>query len=311
MEINPRNEARQALSDLLDRIAYLALNSRDAIPKSGEIVFKTTVLETDDPGESSLLVISVEDTGEGMDDEVLERVFEPFFTTKPPGKGTGMGLAAAYGAVASHHGRIEIASQKGVGTTASVVLPCSSDPTKLRVDTMAEKIALGVGTVVLIDDEDGVRSALTDLLESLGCLVVGFELAAAGASYYRENWRDVDLVILDLVLPDMTGREALEILREINPGVRVLLVSGYSADDELRQLLRSDAIEFLETVSARRSRRELDAVDGISLTEWILALAVGLALDAFAVFSRAGPAAGWIGLDLHCGWRFTSGCFSS
>jgi len=233
-------------TQLQNALLNLGLNSRDAITSSGEIVFKTTTVHGEVPGQAPELVVSVEDTGEGMDDEVQKRAFEPFFTTKPPGKGTGMGLAAAYGTVASHHGRIELRSRQGRGTCVSVHLPCTDVGVRSAVVAMSERIAAELGTVLLIDDEDGVRSALTDLLESLGCSVAAFAKAADGTAYYRRHWRDVDLVVLDLVLQDMTGREALVELREINPEVRVLLASGYSADEEVQQLLHSDRVEFLE-----------------------------------------------------------------
>jgi PAS domain S-box-containing protein len=227
----------------------LALNARDAMPNGGEIVFKTRISKNQEGQSSpsgSQLFIQVEDTGEGMDEAVLERVFEPFFTTKAPGKGTGMGLAAAYGTVASHSGRIEIASQMGRGTVVSMSLPLTSVPTGIRGDSFAESIAAGVGRVLVVDDEDSVRSALTDLLETLGCSVVAFGRAREATEYFKESWTDIDLVVLDLVLPDMNGREVLAVMREVNPDVRVLLVSGYTADDEIRELLHSETIEFLE-----------------------------------------------------------------
>jgi PAS domain S-box-containing protein len=227
----------------------LALNARDAMPDGGEIVFKTRTSKNQEEQSSpsgSQLLISVEDTGEGMDEAVRERVFEPFFTTKAPGKGTGMGLAAAYGTVASHGGRIEIASRVGRGTVVSMTLPLTAVPTGIRTDSFAENIVASVGRVLVVDDEEGVRSALTDLLESLGCSVVAFGRALEATEYFNENWTDLDLVVLDLVLPDMNGCETLAVMREVNPDVRVLLVSGYTADDEIRELVSSNAIEFLE-----------------------------------------------------------------
>ena len=107
-------------------------------------------------------------------------------------------------------------------------------------DTLAERLALGVGRVMIIDDEDGVRAALSDLLESLGFTVVAFGRALEGTAFFEENWRSVDFVVLDLVLPDLSGRQALALLRSVNPDVRILLISGYTADDEIRSLVRSE-----------------------------------------------------------------------
>ncbi len=233
-------------TQLQNALLNLALNSRDAMPDGGEIVFKTRMIDSGESGAESQLVISVEDTGEGMDDVVRARAFEPFFSTKAPGHGTGMGLAAAYGTVASHGGRIEIESRVGEGTTITVVLAVSAASTLEKVDTMAERLAPGVGRVMVIDDEDGVRAALSDLLESLGFSVVAFGRALEGTAFFEENWRSIDFVVLDLVLPDLSGRQALTVLQSVNPEVRVLLVSGYTADEEIQSLLRSDTIEFLE-----------------------------------------------------------------
>ena len=204
------------------------------------------MIEPGEMGVGSQLVITVEDTGEGMDDVVRTRAFEPFFTTKAPGHGTGMGLAAAYGTVASHGGHIEIESRVGEGTTVTVALAASTAPAREMTDTLAERLALGVGRVMIIDDEDGVRAALSDLLESLGFTVVAFGRALEGTAFFEENWRSVDFVVLDLVLPDLSGRQALALLRSVNPDVRILLISGYTADDEIRSLVRSDTTEFLE-----------------------------------------------------------------
>lgn len=233
-------------SQLQNALLNLGLNSRDAMPDGGEIVFKTQIIAPEDPGAVPQLMISVEDTGEGMDDTVRERAFEPFFTTKPIGEGTGMGLAAAYGTIASHQGRISISSRKDHGTAVSVVLPCVAGSTQVRDDSVAERLAAGVGRVMVIDDEDGVRDALAGLLETLGFSVDAFGRALEGVAFYSENWQTIEVVLLDLVLPDMNGREALVALREINPDVRVLLVSGYTADDEIRRLVSSHTVEFLE-----------------------------------------------------------------
>ncbi len=254
IEVKRHYEAASAVvegdpTQLQNVLLNLALNARDAMPEGGEIVFKSRIIKNrgeQSSASGSQLLISVEDSGEGMDEAVRERVFEPFFTTKAPGKGTGMGLSAAYGTVASHGGRIEIASRLGRGTVVSITLPLTAVPTGVRVESFVENIATGVGRVLVVDDEEGVRSALTDLLESLGCSVVAFGRAREATEYFNENWANIDLVVLDLVLPDMNGREALAVIRDVNPNVRVLLVSGYTADDEIRDLVRSNSIEFLE-----------------------------------------------------------------
>ncbi|MEX1311782.1 MAG: ATP-binding protein, partial [Candidatus Sulfomarinibacteraceae bacterium] len=229
----------------------LALNARDAMPSGGEIVFKTRMIEGDgneeDPSKpDSWLEVRVEDTGEGMDESVRERAFEPFFTTKPLGKGTGMGLAAAFGTVTAHGGTIEIDSLPGRGTAVAVRLPATGPETGVRADSFAEKLTAVGGRVILVDDEDDVRSALTDLLESLGFSVTGFERGRDATTYFAAHPSESDFVILDLVLPDISGREVLAELQETDPSVRVLLVSGYTADEEISRILESPTVEFLE-----------------------------------------------------------------
>ncbi|HSL17526.1 MAG TPA: PAS domain S-box protein [Methylomirabilota bacterium] len=227
----------------------LALNARDALPEGGEIVFSTRNLPkelSDAPGPAQWLEVTVVDNGLGMDPAVRQRAFEPFFTTKAPGKGTGMGLAAAYGTVTGHGGRIGIESRPGAGTEVSIRLPVSRREATPKVDTLAEILAPGVGRALVVDDDEGVRTAICDLLEALGFTVEAHDRGARAAADYAERWRDVDLVVLDLVLPDMTGREALEAIREVNPEARVLLVSGFTADDSIRELVRGGRVEFLE-----------------------------------------------------------------
>jgi len=235
-------------TQLQNVLLNLALNARDAMPDGGEIVFKTRVHHDIEalPGSAAWVEVEVEDTGEGMDASVRERAFEPFFTTKALGKGTGMGLAAAYGTVVSHGGTIEIASRPGGGTTVTVRLPATAAASGVRAESFAENLASSGGRVLVVDDEDCVRSALTDLLETLGFSVIPFDRATAATAYYSEHVSEIDLVVLDLVLPDMNGREALAVLQSTDPSVRVLLVSGYTADEEIRGILESETIEFLE-----------------------------------------------------------------
>ena len=227
----------------------LALNARDALPEGGEIVFSTRNLPgepADASGPDQWLEVMVADNGLGMEPAVRQRAFEPFFTTKAPGKGTGMGLAAAYGTVTGHGGRIGISSRPGAGTEVSIRLPVSRREAEPGADTLAEILAPGVGRAMVVDDDDGVRTALCDLLEALGFTVEAHDRGTHAAADYAERWRDIDLVVLDLVLPDMTGREALAAIREVNPEARVLLVSGFTADDSIRELLRGGRAEFLE-----------------------------------------------------------------
>ncbi|MCU0305971.1 MAG: PAS domain S-box protein [Thermoanaerobaculales bacterium] len=236
-------------SQLQNALLNLGLNARDALPEGGEIVFATrTLLDADGDGAagSERLEITVTDDGAGMDEAVCARAFEPFFTTKPPGRGTGMGLAAVYGTVARHGGSIELASRPGQGTAVSLVLPAVTEPAAAAGVVGAAKVTTVRGTALVIDDEDGVRAALTQLLECLGYTVVSFARATDGIAGFLELGGDVDVVVLDLVLPDLSGRDALHRLQEIDPSAKVLLVSGYTADADIRELERGGTVGFLE-----------------------------------------------------------------
>ena len=237
------------LTQLQNVILNLALNARDALPQGGAIVFTTRIVDgtTGEPGDRDRWIeVMVRDSGHGMEAAVLERAFEPFFTTKAPGKGTGMGLAAAYGTVRTHGGEIAIDSTPGQGTEVTIRLPLSERAAPGRDDTASDVHLPVAGRALVVDDEEGVRTALCDLLDALGFTVEPFESAAAAVARYEACWREIDLVVLDLVLPDMTGDRALTAIRDINPEARVLLVSGYAADDAIRELQRDGATEFLE-----------------------------------------------------------------
>jgi two-component system cell cycle sensor histidine kinase/response regulator CckA len=235
-------------TQLQNVVLNLALNARDALPGGGEIVFRTKIVHDTANARSRRcwLELSVVDNGSGMEAAVRQRAFEPFFTTKAPGKGTGMGLAAAYGTVASHGGQIEIESRPGEGTEVAIRLPLSDRVADRRADTLTDILAPGVGRAMVIDDDEGVRTALCDLLDALGFTVEAYERAAPAVADYRQRWQDIDLVVLDLVLPDVNGQQALAEVRDINADARVLLISGYTADDSIRELVRAGATEFLE-----------------------------------------------------------------
>jgi CheY-like chemotaxis protein len=157
-----------------------------------------------------------------------------------------MGLAASYGTVASHGGSIEIASRLGRGTTVSVRLPTlTADAAAVSAPTPRTVVGMG-GRALVVDDEDGVREALRHLLESLGFQTTGFARGAEAVTHFSDRASSYDVVILDLVLPDMSGREILAAMREIDPGVKILLVSGYAADEDVLSLVRDGTVGFLE-----------------------------------------------------------------
>jgi CheY-like chemotaxis protein len=176
----------------------------------------------------------------------MQRLFEPFFTTKEVGRGTGMGLAAAYGIVRNHKGAIRVRSTAGQGSTFVVYLPAAENAgaeTKARATPTARK---GPARILVVDDEEAVRELVAEELKELGYAVHTCPDGAAAVKYYRNAWRDVDLVILDLVMPMMGGRETFAALRQINPDVRALIATGYSLDGDAQSVLDEGAMGFVQ-----------------------------------------------------------------
>lgn len=182
------------------------------------------------PGRYVLLEIS--DGGEGMDAETQAQIFEPFFTTKEAGKGTGLGLSTVYGIVLQSKGAITVESEPGRGTTFRVYLP-SQDDVPETVDEMLPRIegASMPATVLVVEDEEIVRDLVCEVLRGEGYQVAGAEGGAEALRLMREELRAVDLLISDLVMPEMDGSEVARRVREISPLARVLFVSGYSESD--------------------------------------------------------------------------------
>jgi PAS domain S-box-containing protein len=233
----------------------LALNARDAMPEGGELILGTDVVKINQEWLASrpyqlsygfYLVVSVTDTGVGMDEQTQRRVFEPFFTTKDQGKGTGMGLAAVYGTVKSHGGAIEVSSTLGQGSVFSVFLPLADPQAEETTEAETEARSDQGARILVVDDEDLVRKMLTKMLTKLGHHVVACGDGVDAIDYYMQSWRQVDLVILDLVMPRLGGREAYRRMRQINPDLKALLTTGTSSHKEARQLLSEGVLSILE-----------------------------------------------------------------
>jgi len=191
-----------------------------------------------------LVLVTVEDTGVGMDEQVMRRAFEPFFTTRPRGVGTGLGLATARAIVRDHGGHIGVRSQVGRGTTVFVALPLRQGSTGARQAlTIAERAPLS-GVVLVADDEDLVRSASQRVLEHAGLQVVAAVDGEQAVAIYTASPERFDVVILDLDMPGLDGEQVFQRLRELNPAVRVLISSGYL--DHVREgALRAAGIDGL------------------------------------------------------------------
>lgn len=226
-------------TQLQNALLNLAINARDAMPSGGTLTFRTKViyLHSDEsrfqelePGQ--YIIVEVRDTGIGMPEEIRSRIFEPFFTTKPEGKGSGLGLSAVFGTIQSHKGRIEVESRVNKGTTFTLYLPLGEDAIKEEPKKQVQSIQKGTGTILVVDDEEIIRGLAVDLLESFGYSVISFGDEDKAITYYKEHWEDIDLVLLDMVMPNLTGTEVFRRLKEIHSQVLVLLMSGYEIKDE-------------------------------------------------------------------------------
>jgi PAS domain S-box-containing protein len=237
---------------LENALLNLGLNARDAMPQGGCLSFITSDVEVRTGGSSAdglsegrYIQIDVVDTGTGMSDHVRQHIFEPFFTTKGKGKGTGLGLSGAYGCIQAHNGVIRVASKLGCGSTFRLLLPVVA-PSQVRRPALApQPVVLGEGHILLVDDEALVRKAVASALEGLGYRVTACSDGVAGVNYFRECHHGIDLVILDLVMPRLSGEDAFAQMRAIDPAARILLSSGFSHPDVAKRLKDQGALGLL------------------------------------------------------------------
>ncbi len=230
----------------------LYVNAWQAMPGGGDLHLETENValdETDvkpfsiEPGR--YVKISVTDTGVGMDKATQEKIFEPFFTTKEVGGGTGLGLASAYGIIKNHGGFINVYSEKGHGTTFNICLP-ASEKEVTEEKKPAGDILRGSETVLFVDDEDLIIEVAEELLGSLGYKVLIARSGKDAIKIYEENKERINIVLLDMIMPDMSGGDTYDSLKEINPKVKVLLSSGYSINGTATEILDRGCDSFIQ-----------------------------------------------------------------
>jgi CheY-like chemotaxis protein len=231
----------------------LAVNARDAMPDGGKLTIQTrnTVLDEDycrfdpaaKPGRYALIEVS--DTGTGMDEETASHIFEPFFTTKAPGKGTGLGLAVVYGIVEQHGGRITCHSEPSVGTTFKIYFPAIEQVPEEQYSEKKEP-PMGRGeTILLVDDESDLLEITSLLLNGANYRVITAIHGKDALELYEKHREEIRLVILDLLMPGMSGEECLRALLRMDPNSRVLMVSGYHEEGMAEDLKAAGAKGFI------------------------------------------------------------------
>ncbi len=231
----------------------LAVNAQHAMPDGGRLTIETANVTLDEdysrthldaePGKYVLLTVS--DTGHGMDKEVVEHIFEPFYMTKGPGEGTGLGLAMVFGIVKSHKGHISCYSEPGSGTTFRIYLPAIVQEIEQDVPVTQQMPAFGTETILLVDDEKSIRKLGEQMLRMAGYRVLTATNGREALEVYRSNQAKIALVLLDLMMPEMGGKQCLEELLKINPRVKVVIASGYSPNGPTKEALTSGAKGFV------------------------------------------------------------------
>jgi two-component system cell cycle sensor histidine kinase/response regulator CckA len=257
-------------------LVNLVVNARDAMPRGGTITIETANTTLDGayasrhvgvtPGEYIMLAIS--DTGTGMDQDTKTRVFEPFFTTKEKGKGTGLGLSTVYGIVRQSGGNVWVYSELGKGTTFKVYLPQIEDDVAVR-GALKEDLTRhrGTETVLLVEDEDTVRKLTSELLEESGYVVLEANGGEQAMALFQAHKGPIDILITDVVMPKMSGKEVAEQLRNVHPETKVLFMSGYTDEAIVHHGIVDSHIAFIqkpfsENALTRKVRDVLDAENG-------------------------------------------------
>ncbi|RJP19589.1 MAG: response regulator [Candidatus Abyssobacteria bacterium SURF_5] len=234
-------------------LVNLCVNARDAMPGGGTLAIKTKrdLMAPEHtakrPAKKSIpsVVLSVSDSGCGMDAATIERIFEPFFTTKEKGKGTGLGLSMVYGVIKNHGGHVRVRSKLGKGSCFEIHLPASGKELTSTASAPQE-VRGGKELILVVDDEEVVRSLAKDVLESYGYKVLLAQDGVEAVEMFREHDGSIGLVIIDMVMPKMGGRETFQRLKEINPGVKALLSTGYGRNGETREIMRDGVKGLLQ-----------------------------------------------------------------
>ncbi|MEJ2683884.1 MAG: ATP-binding protein [Candidatus Sulfobium sp.] len=247
-------------SQIQQVIINLAVNARDAMPQGGRLLIETSVVGSENGAANSLegyeggfIRLSISDTGGGIDRATQGKIFDPFFTTKEMGKGTGLGLYIVHSIITNHGGYINLYSEPSQGTRFNIYLPVARE--EEPEDRSPDDDIRGSGTILVVDDEPDVRELCIDMLEPLGYTIMTAESGNEAIRIYREKGESISLVVLDMIMPKMGGNEVFQVLKTINPEVRVILCSGYSRNGfgTIEEILMQGAQGFIQKPFSRRT----------------------------------------------------------
>jgi len=237
---------------IIQVLLNLFINAADAMPTGGKLTVETSNIPHSrtksrpfraKPGHYVLLKVA--DSGSGMTKETLNRLFEPFFTTKTMGRGTGLGLASVFGIVKAHGGYIDVESQINKGATFNVYLPATDKNPKEDIPEV-KSASGGKETILLIDDEEMVLETSAMMLEKLGYTVFPTDSGKTALDIYKQEKDTIDMVILDMIMPDVSGNETYDALKKADSDVKVLLSSGYSIDGQANEILKRGCNGFIQ-----------------------------------------------------------------
>jgi len=252
-------------------IINLAVNARDAMPEGGKLSIRTSNVEVArssrlhaDVRPGSYVRLTVADTGKGMDAEIMVHLFEPFYTSKETGKGTGLGLSTVYGIVKQSGGEVVVESNPGRGATFTIYLPRISEPVLNSPLSVEPAVRAGTETILLVEDELGVRQLVCEMLLRLGYQILQASGGAEALRLFEQHQGSIDLLITDVIMPQMSGRELAQRLKALQSSLKVLYISGYT-DDMLAHhgVLESNVFllqkPFAPDELAKKLREVLDA----------------------------------------------------
>jgi len=252
-------------TQLTQILANLAVNARDSIAGVGTITIETSNTKLDEaycrehdyaaPGEYAMLAVS--DTGRGMDAATLGRIFEPFFTTKEVGKGTGLGLSMVYGIVKQNGGIINAYSEPEIGTTFRIYFPGVREAAEEAVETSKEAVPTGTETVLLAEDEEQILSLAARILEGQGYHVLPARLPEDACRLAERHDGKIDLLLTDVVMPEMNGKELQVRIAALRPGIKTLFMSGYTANAIAHRGVLDEGVAFVQKPFTIRSLAEM------------------------------------------------------